>query len=126
MSNSIQLGFMSVLLALVMYFAVLSFQKDDLGLEISTSTVCPGMCCLTRCETHKIEVVDAQSVRFQNSLLSPDEFAKHLLLAHKECEIQRINVLAASDINHDIVLDISNRVREVVPDIVIAWDKIDY
>ncbi|WP_273022024.1 hypothetical protein [Rheinheimera sp.] len=126
MNNSMQLGFMSVLLALVMYFAFLSFQKDDLGLEISTSTECPGMCCLTRCETHKIEVVDAQKVRFQSSLLSTDEFAKHLLQAHNDCEIQRINVLAASDINHDIVLDISNRVREVVPNIVIAWDKLEY
>lgn len=126
MNNSMQLGFMSVLLALVMYFAILSFQKDDLGLEIFTSTVCPAMCCLTRCETHKIEVVDAQSVRFQGGLLSPDEFAKHLLLAHNECEIQRINILAALDINHDIVLDISNRVREVVPNTVIAWDKLDY
>ena len=126
MSNTIQLGFMSVLLALVMYFAILSFQKDYLGLEISTSTECPGMCCLTRCETHKIEVVDEQNLRFQSVLLSPDEFAKHLSQAHNNCEIQRINVLAASGINHDTVLDISNRVQEVVPNTVIAWDKLDY
>lgn len=126
MNNAMQLGFMSVLLALVMYFAILSLQKDDSGFEISTTTECPGMCCLARCETHKIEVIDAQHVRFENDLLSPDEFAKHLLLAHKKCEIQRVNVLAASDIHHDIVLDISSRVREVVPNIVIAWDKLDY
>mgnify|MGYP006188037167 FL=1 len=126
MNNSMQLGFMSVLLTLVMYFAILSFQKDDLGLEISTSTECPGMCCLTRCETHRIEVVDAQSVRFQGGILTPDEFANHLLRAHNECEIQYVNIGAASDINHDIVLNISNRVRKVAQNSVIAWDKLDY
>lgn len=33
MSNSVHLGFVSILLALVMYFAFLSFQKDEVGLD---------------------------------------------------------------------------------------------
>lgn len=39
MKDSIQLGFMAILLALLMYFAFLSFQKDASGLNISTSTL---------------------------------------------------------------------------------------
>ena len=125
MNNAIPLGFMSVLLALVMYFALLSVQKDETTLNIGTTSPCPGMCCLTRCETHKVEVVDEQRVRFEHGVLSADEFATHLRLAHNECDVQLVSLWAAQDISHEIVLNISNRVREIAPDSVIAWSNVD-
>ena len=121
MNNSVQLGFVSILLALVMYFAFLSVKKDESGLEIDTSSRCPGSCCLTRCETHKVEVVDAQSVRFDGGLLSPDEFANHLLHAHKECKIGFVHIRAAPHLSHEIVLKITNRVLEIAPNSEIIW-----
>lgn len=125
MNNSVQLGFVSILLALVMYFAFLSFQKDESGLEIDTSSICPGICCLTRCETHKVEVVDAQSVRFDGGLLSIDEFANHLLNADNECKIGFVHIWAAPDLHHEIVLNITNRVLEIAPNSEIMWGNID-
>jgi hypothetical protein len=125
MNNSVQLGFVSILLSLVMYFAFLSFQKDEVGFEVDTSSRCPGSCCLTRCETHKVEVVDAQSVRFNGGLLSPEEFANHLLHAHKECKIGFVHVRATSDIRHEIVLNITNRVLDVAPNSEIIWGSVD-
>lgn len=103
MNNSVQLGFVSILLSLVMYFAFLSFQKDEVGFEVDTSSRCPGSCCLSRCETHRVEVVDAHSVRFNGGLFSPEEFGNHLTQAHKECKIGVVHVLAASNIRHEIV-----------------------
>ncbi|MBU1438529.1 MAG: hypothetical protein KKF79_14325 [Gammaproteobacteria bacterium] len=125
MNNSMQLGFVSILLTLVMFFAFLSFQKDETGVEIDTIRKCQAMCCLTRCETHKVEVVDAQSVRFDGGLLSTDEFANHLLHAHQECEIRYVHMRAAPSIRHEIVLNITNRVLEVAPNTEIKWGNID-
>jgi hypothetical protein len=125
-NNAISLGFMSVLLALVMYFAFLSVQKDQTTVNIGTISACPGMCCLTRCETHKVEVVDAHYVRFEHGVLSADEFANHLQLAHNECEVQLVNVWAAQAVPHEMVLNISNRVREVAPNSVIAWGNVEH
>ncbi len=125
MNNSVQLGLVSILLALVMYFAFLSFQQDETGLEIDASSRCPAMCCLTRCETHKVEVVNAQTVRFAGGLLSPEAFAEHLLHAHQECEIAVVHIRAAPGIRHEIVLDITNRVLEVAPNSEIIWGNID-
>lgn len=126
MKDAIQLGFMAILLALLMYFAFLSFQKGESGLNVSTSSLCPTVCCRTGCNTHKIEVLDAQTVRFAHSLLTPDEFANHLLLAHYECDVQLVSIWAASDIKHEAVLTISNVVQKNVPNAVVSWNEIDY
>lgn len=125
MNNSLQLGFVSILLALVMYFAFLSFQKDEAGLEIDTSSRCPAMCCLTRCETHKVEVVNAQTVRFAGGLYSPEAFGEHLVHAHQKCPLARIHIRAAPGIRHEIVFDITNRVLKVSPNAEIFWGNID-
>ncbi len=125
MNQSLQLGFISVLLALIMYFVFLSVQKHEAGLPIDTSDNCPAICCLTRCETHKIEIVDAQHVRFNTGLLSPDEFAQHLLAAHRECPIGFVHIQASPDLAHEIVLSVSNRILELAPSAQISWDDID-
>lgn len=125
MNNSVQLGFVSVLLSLVMYFAFLSFQKDDVGLEVDTSSKCPGYCCLSRCETHKVEVVDIKSLRFKGSLFSPEEFGNHLIQAHKECKIGVVHVLATSELSHETVLNVTNRVLGVAPNSEIIWGRVN-
>ena len=125
MSNSVHLGFVSILLSLVMYFAFLSFQKDDVGLEVDTSSKCPGTCCLSRCETHKVEVLDAQSVRFNGGLFSPEEFGNHLIQAHKECKIGVVHVLATPELRHEIVLNVTNRVLGVAPNSEIIWGRVN-
>lgn len=125
MSNSVHLGFVSILFSLVMYFALLSFQQDEVGLEVDRSSRCPGTCCLNRCETHKVEVVDAQSIRFHGDLFSPEEFGNHLIQAHQECEIGIVHVLAISELRHEIVLDVTNRVLNVAPNSEIIWGRIN-
>ena len=125
MSNSVHLGFVSILLSLVMYFAFLSFQKDDVGLEVDTSSECPGTCCLSRCETHKVEVLDAQSVRFNGGLFSPEEFGNHLIQAHKECKIGIVHVLANSELRHETVLNVTSRVLGVAPNSEIIWGRVN-
>ena len=125
MSNSVHLGFVSILLSLVMYFAFLSFQKDDVGLKVDNSSKCPGTCCLSRCETHKVEVLDAQSVRFNGGLFSPEEFGNHLIQAHKECKIGVVHVLATPELRHEIVLNVTNRVLGVAPSSEIIWGRVN-
>uniref|UniRef100_A0A486XX82 Uncharacterized protein n=1 Tax=Rheinheimera sp. BAL341 TaxID=1708203 RepID=A0A486XX82_9GAMM len=50
----------------------------------------------------------------------------HLQLAHNECEVQLVNVWAAQAVPHEMVLNISNRVREVAPNSVIAWGNVEH
>ncbi|WP_233080874.1 hypothetical protein [Rheinheimera soli] len=125
MSNSVHLGFVSILLSLVMYFAFLSFHKDDVGLEVDINSKCPGTCCLTRCETHQVEVLDDQNIRFSGGLFSPEEFGSHLLQAHKECKIGGVHVLANSELHHETVLNVTNRVLGVAPNSEIIWGRVN-
>lgn len=123
MSNSIQLGFVSILLSLVMFFAFLSFKQDELGLEVDLSTKCRASCCLSRCETHKVEVLDSHHVRFSGEVYSPEAFGHHLVQVHKDCEIAIVHVLATPELEHDIVLHATQRVLEVAPHSEISWGR---
>lgn len=125
MNNSVHLGFVSILLSLVMYFAFLSFKTNEVGLDVNTSSKCPGTCCLSRCETHKVEVLDEQSIRFNGGLFSPEEFGNHLIQAHKECKISAVHVLATPELRHETVLNVTNRVLGVAPNSEIIWGRVN-
>lgn len=125
MHNSLQFGFVSILLSLVMYFVFVSIQQSAMALDIGKSAKCgAGSCCIANCEIHSVEIADEQHIRFSGSVLSPEEFANHLIQAHKGCTIAFVHVHAAPSLRHDIVLNMTSRILDVAPHAQISWDSV--
>jgi hypothetical protein len=126
MNNGAQFGFISILLSIVMYFAYLSFLNDEQAVEIETDGECPGICCLMLCGTHIVDVLYDGKVNFNGKKLSSEDFASHLASSHQECNLSVVSMIAPTKLDHGVVVNITNTIKLIAPDVIITWQSDDY
>lgn len=122
MNNHTQIGFLSILFILVLFFVLHLNGDRESVIEVSSGHIedCPGYCRKSKiCIEESIYIVRNDLVRRKGALLSPEKLISTLY--NDRCKVETIYISAAPSIDYRASLALTNELMRVFPSAKITW-----
>jgi biopolymer transport protein ExbD len=123
MSSNTQYSFIAILLSILMCFAYMSFLPREKSISVSTEHM-GSICFLSSCGRHVIEFQNDGNIRINEKLVSVQSFLDRLGKGHEGCKERSVFIHADSNIKNGKVVELTNSIKKVLPNVKIGWGSI--
>ncbi|GEA10868.1 hypothetical protein [Alteromonas sp. KUL49] len=122
MNNQAQMGLLSILLILILFFALSMDDSPEKALVVSDGekTDCPAYCHRDDiCIEESIYIIDDSLIRRKGKTVTLDKLIT--ILANDQCPVKDILVYAKPDIEYQVSLEVTNQLTINFPNAEITW-----
>jgi biopolymer transport protein ExbD len=122
LSSHVQYSFISILLGLILFFAYQSMRPQEKAFELNQGIECPnGAFCDWFCGGLAVKFTLDHKISSNGYLFDIDNFLSNLNSMNKECPISSIAIYSDPKLKHGSVLELSDKLKTVIPNIEITW-----
>ncbi|MEP4889350.1 MAG: hypothetical protein ABJV04_04955 [Aliiglaciecola sp.] len=126
MGSHTQFGFLSVLLILMMFFAYLAFKPQPQVFDVIKGGRCPPkVFCHSHCSNHAIAIISDKKVKYRGEVFQAEALIEQIKLADMECGSYSVTILADARIKHGLIVELSDKIKHALPNVVLSWDSSD-
>jgi hypothetical protein len=107
-----------------MFFAYQSMQPKEKAFELNMGMQCPnGAICDFFCSGLSINFTEDKKVKAKGHIFNIDDFISNLGAMSDECPapISSIAVYSHPKLKHGAVVDLSDKITKVIPNIKLTW-----
>lgn len=126
MNNSTTFAFVSVLLGLMLFIALMAVNEREESIEITKNDDDVIICFLHDCGRHTVSIEFDETITFENQQMSASTFIDHMGNHHDGCETISVFINASPELPSEVVIEFTNKIKEQAPLANIGWGNLEH
>ena len=126
MDNSTTFAFVSLLLGLMLFIALMAVEEREESIEITVNEKNLIICFLHDCGRHTVSIELDETITFENQQMSTSTFIEHMGNHHDGCETVSVFINANPDLPSEVVIEFTNKIKEQAPLAKIGWGNLEH